>query len=54
MQTVGLTEIILSSGEDYYRRLLWCSLASKANQKLAYDWHVRNGHGADLLKMRYF
>tara|TARA_B100000035_G_scaffold194067_1_gene165673 strand:+ start:1895 stop:2473 length:579 start_codon:yes stop_codon:yes gene_type:complete len=44
MQTAGLTEIILSSGEkitigDYYGAHI-----SKANQKLAYDWLVRNGH----------
>lgn len=44
MQTAGLTEIILSSGEkitigDYYGAHI-----SKANQQVAYDWLVRNGH----------
>ena len=44
MQTAGLTEIILSSGEkitigDYYGAHI-----SKANQQQAYQWLVDNGH----------
>tara|TARA_R100001443_G_scaffold14024_2_gene23958 strand:- start:15240 stop:15815 length:576 start_codon:yes stop_codon:yes gene_type:complete len=44
MQTAGLTEIVLSTGEKISVTEFYNAHISKANQELAYQWLVENGH----------
>ena len=44
MQEVGLTEIILSTGEKISVKEFYNAHISKANQAVAYKWLVDNGH----------
>ena len=44
MQEVGLTEIILSTGEKISVKEFYNAHISKANQAVAYKWLVANGH----------
>jgi len=46
MQEVGLTEIILSTGEKISVKEFYNAHISKANQAVAYKWLVDNGHEA--------
>jgi|TARA_R110002012_G_scaffold37597_3_gene105213 flagellar hook-length control protein FliK len=46
MQEVGLTEIILSTGEKISVKEFYNAHISKANQVVAYKWLVDNGHEA--------
>ena len=44
MQSAGLTEIVLSTGEKISVTEFYNAHISKANQELAYKWLVENGH----------
>tara|TARA_R110001583_G_scaffold13262_6_gene57369 strand:+ start:2285 stop:2860 length:576 start_codon:yes stop_codon:yes gene_type:complete len=44
MQSAGLTQITLSSGEKISINEFYNAHISKANQEKAYDWLVSNGH----------
>jgi hypothetical protein len=44
MQTAGLTQIRLSSGENITINEFYNAHISKANQEKAYEWLVSNGH----------
>ena len=44
MQTAGLTEIVLSTGEKITITEFYNAHISKANQETAYQWLVQNGH----------
>tara|TARA_R110001599_G_scaffold63842_2_gene177953 strand:- start:493 stop:1068 length:576 start_codon:yes stop_codon:yes gene_type:complete len=44
MQSAGLTQITLSSGEKIDINEFYNAHISKANQEKAYDWLVSNGH----------
>ena len=44
MQSAGLTQITLSSGERISINEFYNAHISKANQEKAYDWLVSNGH----------
>ena len=44
MQTAGLTEIVLSTGEKITISEFYNAHISKANQETAYQWLVQNGH----------
>ena len=44
MQEVGLTEIILSTGEKISVKEFYNAHISKENQAVAYKWLVDNGH----------
>ena len=49
MQTAGLTEIVLSTGEKITISEFYNAHISKANQDTAYQWLIQNGH-AGLIK----
>ena len=44
MQAAGLNEIVLSSGEKISIGEFYSAHISKANQEVAYEWLVSNGH----------
>ena len=44
MQTAGLTEIVLSTGEKITITEFYNAHISKANQETAYQWLIQNGH----------
>tara|TARA_R110000782_G_scaffold53022_1_gene113036 strand:+ start:2592 stop:3170 length:579 start_codon:yes stop_codon:yes gene_type:complete len=44
MQSAGLTQITLSSGEQIAITEFYNAHISKANQEKAYDWLISNGH----------
>jgi len=44
MQSVGLTQITLSTGEKISINEFYSAHISKANQEKAYEWLVSNGH----------
>ena len=44
MQSAGLTQITLSSGEQIAITEFYNTHISKANQEKAYDWLISNGH----------
>ena len=49
MQAAGLTQIVLSTGEKISINEFYNAHISKANQEVAYQWLIKNGH-AGLIK----
>jgi hypothetical protein len=49
MQAAGLTQIVLSTGEKISINEFYNAHISKANQEIAYQWLIKNGH-AGLIK----
>ena len=49
MQAAGLTQIVLSTGEKISINEVYNAHISKANQEIAYQWLIKNGH-AGLIK----
>ena len=49
MQAAGLTQIVLSTGEKISINEFYNAHISKANQEIAYQWLIKNGH-ASLIK----